>query len=76
MDQEEVNSDVNESQKDTESSAAGTPYATEPAPDVYPLRAPSEDPRWALWVIGIWLAISIGLFLFFIVLAVLGIWYD
>jgi hypothetical protein len=76
MDEKQVDSDVAESLKETEASPVGTPYAVEPAPEVYPLRDPSEDPRWALWVIGIWLTISIGLFLFFIVLAILGIWYD
>jgi len=44
--------------------------------DVYPLRDPSEDPRWALWVMWIWIGISLGLFLFFVVLFILGIWYD
>jgi hypothetical protein len=44
--------------------------------DVYPLRDPSEDPRWALWVIWIWISISVFLFLFFVVLFILGIWYD
>jgi len=44
--------------------------------DVYPLRDASEDPRWALWVMWIWIGISVGLFLFFVVLMILGIWYD
>ena len=44
--------------------------------DVYPLRDPSEDPRWALRVIWIWIGISCGLFLFFVLLFILGIWYD
>jgi len=76
MGEEDRADDVSESLGKTEPSPVGTPYPVEPAPDVYPLRAPSEDPRWALWVIGIWLTIAIGLFLFFIVLTVLGIWYD
>jgi len=48
----------------------------EPDLDVYPLRDPSEDPRWALRVAWTWIIIAMGLFLFFMVLAVLGIWYD
>ncbi len=73
---DEKSNDVSESLEKTRPTTTETPYAVEPTPDVYPLRAPSEDPRWALWVVGTWLAIAIGLFLFFLVLLVLGIWYD
>jgi hypothetical protein len=44
--------------------------------EVYPLRDPSEDPGWAIKTIWVWLFISCGLFIFFLVLLVLGIWYD
>ena len=44
--------------------------------DVYPLRDASEDPRWALWTIGIWIGIAVSLLLFFVVLTILGIFYD
>lgn len=76
MDEQQTDPDVIESLQKTEPAPVGTPYAVEPAPDVYPLRAASEDPRWALWVVGIWMTIAIGLFLFFITLLILGFWYD
>lgn len=44
--------------------------------EVYPLRDPSEDPRWALRVMWIWIGIAVFLLLFFLVLLVLGIFYD
>lgn len=44
--------------------------------DVYPLRDASEDPRWALWVMCIWIGIALFLLLFFVVLFILGIFYD
>jgi len=73
---ERKNDDVSESLQETRPTAAQTPYAVEPTPDVYPLRDPSEDPRWALWVMGIWMTIAIGLFLFLVTLLILGFWYD
>jgi len=76
MAENEENKDVTESPGQTQPAPVETPPDAEAALDVYPLRDPSEDPRWALWVAGIWLVIAIGLFLFFLVLLVLGIWYD
>jgi hypothetical protein len=76
MDEKQPSDDVSESLGETRPTTPETPYAVEPVPDVYPLRDPSEDPRWALWVIGIWMSIAIFLFLFFVVLFFLGIWYD
>ncbi len=43
---------------------------------VYPLRDPSEDPRWALRTIWTWVTIAVFLLVSFVVLIVLGIWYD
>ncbi|MBW8038559.1 MAG: hypothetical protein FVQ85_01005 [Planctomycetes bacterium] len=48
----------------------------EEKPEVYPLRDPSEDPRWAVRIIWTWVSIAIFLLLFFVVLLILGIWYD
>ncbi len=53
-----------------------TVRSEEPDLNVYPLRDPSEDPRWAVWVAWTWIIIAMGLFLSFVLLAVLGIWYD
>lgn len=44
--------------------------------EVYPLRDASEDPRWALWVMWIWTGLALFLLLFFVVLFILGIFYD
>lgn len=44
--------------------------------EVYPLRDPSEDPGWAIKTAWVWLFIACGLYVFFLVLLVLGIWYD
>jgi hypothetical protein len=53
-----------------------TPNSIEESIDVYPLRNPSEDPRWAVRTIWIWVSIALFLLLFIIVLLILGIWYD
>jgi hypothetical protein len=52
------------------------PEILEENPEAYPLRDPSEDPRWALRIIWTWVSIAIFLLLFFVVLLILGIWYD
>jgi hypothetical protein len=44
--------------------------------DVYPLRDASEDPRWVLRTVWTWVVIAISLLLFFLVLLILGLWYD
>jgi hypothetical protein len=44
--------------------------------DVYPLRQPSEDPRWAVNTVYIWVGMAIFLLLFLIALFILGLWYD
>lgn len=43
---------------------------------VYPLRGPSEDPGWAVKTVWTWICIAVFLLLFFVVLLVLGLWYD
>ncbi len=55
---------------------AQTPDAHEEEIDVYPLREPSEDPRWAVRTVWGWVGIALFLLLFIIVLLILGLWYD
>jgi hypothetical protein len=52
------------------------PHPLEKELDVYPLRDPSEDPRWVVRTVWFWVVTAILLLVFFIVLAILGIWYD
>ncbi len=44
--------------------------------DVYPLRSPSEDPRWAVRTVGCWVAFAVASLVFILVLLVLGAIYD
>jgi hypothetical protein len=44
--------------------------------DLYPLREPSEDPRWAVRTVWLWVSIAVFLLLFIVVLIIAGIWYD
>jgi hypothetical protein len=44
--------------------------------DLYPLREPSEDPRWAVRTVWVWVSIALFLLLFIIVLIIAGFWYD
>ena len=53
-----------------------TPNTLEESLDVYPLRHPSEDPRWAVRTIWTWVGMAVFLLLFIVVLIILGIWYD
>ncbi len=55
---------------------AQTPDALEEEIVVYPLRGPSEDPRWAVRTVWVWVSIAVFLLLFIIVLLILGLWYD
>ena len=43
---------------------------------VYPLRGASEDPGWAVKTVWVWIFIASGLLTFFLVLLILGFWYD
>ncbi|UCD50047.1 MAG: hypothetical protein JSW27_21260 [Phycisphaerales bacterium] len=52
------------------------PDLLEASLEVYPLRDASEDPGWAVKTVFVWLFIACGLYVFFLVLLVLGIWYD
>jgi hypothetical protein len=42
----------------------------------YPLRDPSEDPRWAVRVVWTWVIIGLLLLAFIITLFILGFWFD
>jgi hypothetical protein len=53
-----------------------SPHPLEQGLDVYPLRDASEDPRWAVRTVWTWISIAISLLVFFIVLLILGLWYD
>jgi hypothetical protein len=44
--------------------------------EAYPLRDASEDPRWAVRTVWIWVGIAIFLLLFLITLFILGLWFD
>lgn len=44
--------------------------------DVYPLRSPSEDPRWATRTVGCWVVFAIASLILIVVLLVLGAIYD
>jgi hypothetical protein len=44
--------------------------------DVYPLRAKSEDPRWALRTVWTWVCIAVFLLVSIVVFLLLGLIYD
>ena len=44
--------------------------------DIYPLRDSSEDPNWAIRTVWTWIGIAVFLLLFFVVMTILGIFYD
>jgi hypothetical protein len=60
----------------TENGDTQTPDTHEEETEVYPLRDPSEDPRWAVRTVWIWVSLALFLLVFIIVLLILGIWYD
>lgn len=64
---EKVTTDGNEVQE---------PNSHEEEIDGYPLREPSEDPRWAVRTVWAWVIIALFLLLFIIVLLIAGLWYD
>ena len=42
----------------------------------YPLRNASDDPRWAVCVVWIWVSIALFLLTFITTLFILGFWFD
>ena len=62
-----------------EASEAAAVEAADPVEatlEVYPLREASKDPGWAIKTVWVWISIAMGLLIFFLVLMVLGFWYD
>jgi hypothetical protein len=60
----------------TESSTEPKAPAWEADLDSYPLRAPSEDPRWAVRTVWCWVIFAVASLIFILVLTVLGAIYD
>ncbi len=52
------------------------PHYLEEGLDVYPIRDPSEDPRWALRTLTTWVFLAVFLLLFIVTLLILGLWFD
>lgn len=62
-----------------ESEEAGSPDKApkwESELDTYPLREPSEDPRWAVRTVWIWICFAVASLIFILTLLVLGAIYD
>lgn len=55
----------------------GTTEGTaEEQPVELPLRAPSEDPTWAVRTVWTWVGMAIFLLIFILLLIILGWWFD
>jgi hypothetical protein len=65
-----------ESETTTESPTEPKAPAWEADLDVYPLRSPSEDPRWAVRTVVGWVAFAVASLVFILVLLVLSAIYD
>jgi hypothetical protein len=59
-----------------ETSDQGEPHRWEAEMEVYPTRAPEDDPKWAIRVVTVWITISIASLAFIIALIILGLFYD
>jgi hypothetical protein len=59
-----------------EHSDVQTPNPLEKDLDIYPVRDPSEDPRWAVRIIWVWVSMALFLLLFLVTLFIVGFWYD
>ena len=44
--------------------------------EIYPLRKSSEDPRWAVRTVWIWVSFAVASLLFILILLFLSIFYD
>lgn len=44
--------------------------------DVYPLREAREDPRWAVWIVWIWVGFTLACLAGILALLILGAIYD
>ncbi len=56
--------------------AEGRADQIEAALEEYPLRPPQEDPGWAIKTVWIWVVVAVGLFVFLVLLTILGIFFD
>ena len=65
-------------QEDGHDSAPPSPAAPAYAEsqDDYPLRAPEDDPRWAVRTVKIWFGIALAFLAFILTLMLLGVFYD
>lgn len=59
-----------------ETQGAGDEQDTKQDLENYPLRDPTEDPRWAVRIVWTWVGIALFLLLFLSTLIILGFWYD
>ena len=58
---------------------AESAYGEKPAADdtqPYPLRKPSEDPKWAVRTVRIWVGLSFCFLAFILILGIFGLFYD
>lgn len=59
-----------------EDAAEAPPHPLEEGLDVYPVRDASEDPKWAIRTVWVWVGMVLFLLLFFVYLIIAGIFYD
>ena len=84
MTEEDDSQSPEEAQPETPDSvpASTDAGAEEPAPpweadlDEYPVRSPSDDPRWAGCIVWTWVVFAVASLIFIIVLIILGVFYD
>ena len=62
--------------KTTEESEIQAPNPPDEDLTLYPLREPTEDPRWAVKTVWVWVSIAMFLIIFILVLLIAGLWYD
>jgi hypothetical protein len=65
-----------ESTKEKPTNEKDQPKITPQEDDIYPLRKPSEDPRWAVRTVWIWITIALSSLAFILIMLILGIFYD
>jgi hypothetical protein len=58
-----------------EQSVAAPPHPWEAELDVYPLRAGTEDPRWAVRTVWVWTGIALFSLAFILALFILGFFH-
>ena len=74
---DEIKPTVKQADKvEEEKSDAEQPVTNNEDISLYPLRDPSEDPRWAVRVVWTWVAVGLFLLGFILLLFILGFWFD